>query len=109
MNKKVSFTWELKGAGWKWEATHYQGNGIFFGKVTSPYVSYGELGTWYYWEVKQNGGVLTKGSQADIDKLLDTKQTKKAMGFQQRLLGEDLSGSKLVKDTIDKTRRMGGF
>jgi len=102
MNKKVSFTWELKGAGWKWEATHYEGGGIFFGKVTSPFAPSGELGTWYYWEVKQNGGVLTKGSQADVDKLLSPKGTQKAMAFQQGAM----DGRELVKKTIEETRSM---
>jgi len=74
--KKVSFVWELKGAGWKWEASHYEGHGIFYGKVTSPYVPNGEYGTWYYKEIIQNGAILTSGNQADVDKLIETKATK---------------------------------
>lgn len=80
--RKCNFTWELRSAGWKWEASHYEGNGIFYGKVTSPYTS-GDYGTWYLWEILQNGAVLTKGSQADVDKLTQTKGAKKAMMVQQ--------------------------
>jgi len=86
--KKVSFIWELKGAGWKWEASHYEGSGIFYGKVTSPFCPNGEYGTWYYWEIKKNGAVLTSGSQADVDILVEKKATKKAMDWQQAMQGE---------------------
>lgn len=102
--RKCNFTWELKGAGWKWVASHYEGGGIFYGKVTSPYVPYGEYGTWYYWEIKQNGAVLTSGSQADVDKLLSPKGTQKAMAIQQGILGEIDSSKNLVKNAINKGR-----
>lgn len=87
--RKCNFTWEIAGAGWKWEATHYEGSGIFYGKVTSPYSPQGEYGTWYYWEIMKNGAVLTKGSQADVDKLVQTKGSKKAMAYQQAILDVD--------------------
>jgi hypothetical protein len=86
MNKKVNFIWELQGGSWRWVATHYQGNGIFFGQVFSPFTPEGEYGTWYYWEIKQNGAVLVRGSQQELDKLLSTKQTQKAMQYQKAVM-----------------------
>jgi len=84
MEKKVNFVW--KTSGWLWEATHYNGHGIFYGKVTSPFVPNGEFGTWYYWEIKQIGAVLTKGNQQELNKLLNKKQTQKDMEWQQRVM-----------------------
>jgi len=86
MNKKVNFTWELKGKDWKWEATNYEGHGIFFGKVTSPYVPSGEYGSWYHQEIINEGAVLTKGSFDELNKLLSTEGTKKAMKFQKEFM-----------------------
>jgi hypothetical protein len=84
MQRKVSFTWQTLDGSWRWVATHYEGNGIFFGKVTSPFVPNGELGTWYVWELKENPSVrLVKGSPAELNKLLATKQTEKAIKFQK--------------------------
>ena len=81
--RKVNFTWEIKNAGWKWEASHYEGNGIFYGKVTSPFVPYGEYGTWYLWEILQNGAMLTKGTQQEVDAITSSKQSQKAMKVQK--------------------------
>ena len=87
MNKKVNFVWVLPG--WKWTATHYQGNGIFYGLVTSPFVTDGEYGTWYYQEIKSQGARLIVGSQTELDSLLNTKQTQKAMAYQSAVMDID--------------------
>jgi hypothetical protein len=88
MQRKVNFIWEIPFAGWRWEASRYEGNGIFFGKVKSPFVPDGELGTWYYWDIKQNGAILVQGSQTELDKLIGSKSTQKAMEFQRIMRGE---------------------
>ncbi len=85
MAKKVDFVWELPGGSWRWTATEYQGHGIFFGKVTSPYTSEGEYGTWYYWEIVQNGAVLIKGNKILLNRMLEKKSVKKAMAYQQMI------------------------
>ena len=109
--RKVNFTWELKNAGWKWEASHYEGNGIFFGKVSSPFVPSGELGTWYLWEILQNGAVLTKGSQADVLAITSSKQSQKAMKVQkQAYTTGELFGSAVpsnVKDIFNVKKETG--
>jgi len=87
MKRKVNFIWEIPHAGWRWVATHYEGSGIFFGKVTSPFVPDGEFGSWYYWDMKQNGAILVQGSQAELDKLLGSKSTQKAMAIQGIIRG----------------------
>ena len=66
--RKCSFVWKSPDGSWTWTATHYEGNGIFFGTVTSPYVPDGEMGTWYYNDIATYP--LVKGSEAELDKLL---------------------------------------
>lgn len=83
--RKVSFTWK-NSQGWKWEASEYQGHGIFFGKVTSPYVPEGEYGTWYLWEIEKDGyAQLVEGDAELLNKIKQTSA--KAAELQQRLLG----------------------
>lgn len=89
MRRKVHFVWEIILAGWRWEATHYEGNGIFFGRVKSPYVPEGELGTWYYWEIVNNGAVLVEGDANQLKILLSAKSAQKAMTYQQAVMGGD--------------------
>jgi hypothetical protein len=81
MVKKVSFKWELPDKSWTWEATRYEGNGIFFGKVTSPFVPEGEWGTWYLWEIERNGARLVKGDKAFIVQV--KKRSAKTMEVQK--------------------------
>lgn len=89
MKRKVNFVWKTVDGSWTWTSTHYEGNGIFYGKVTSPFVPHGEYGTWYVHELKGNPSVrLIKGSSAELDKLLDTKQTKDAIKFQMMMKGK---------------------
>lgn len=86
MRRKVSLMWRTVDGSWTWTSTHYEGNGIFFGKVTSPFVPHGEYGTWYAHELMSNPMVkLVRGSQAELKKLLNTAQTKKAIKFQQAM------------------------
>ncbi len=86
MNKKVNFVWELKEHGWRWEASHYQGNGIFYGKVTSPFVPSGEFGTWYIWEIEQNGAILVSGNKEELDEI--KKKSQKVQIIQKALMGD---------------------
>ena len=83
MARKVKFIWKARD--WTWEATRYEGNGIFYGKVTTPIVPHGEYGTWYLWEIELNGAVLVKGDKARLDKIRET--SKKAMEMQRVLMG----------------------
>jgi len=86
MRKKVNFVRQTVDNQWKWKATHYEGNGVFYGLVTSPYVPQGEYGTWYVWELQSNPAVkLITGSPTVLKKLLDTEQTKKAIKFQRSM------------------------
>jgi hypothetical protein len=82
--KKVNFVWSV--ADWKWEASEYQGNGIFFGKVTSPIVPDGEYGTWYLWEIEQNGAKLIKGDISELN-ILKEKIKKDTTKLQKAILG----------------------
>jgi hypothetical protein len=84
MAKKVAFTWKLPG--WTWEATRYEGNGVFYGKVTSPFTPSGEYGTWYLWEIENEGAKLVSGDGAVIDKI--RQKTKKTATFQKSLFGD---------------------
>jgi len=89
MKRKVSFAWETRDGSWIWTATHYEGNGVFYGKVRSPYVPYGEYGTWYIWELEGNPSViLVSGGRDELKKLLATKQTEKAIKFQKAIMLE---------------------
>lgn len=82
--KTGKFVWETPDKSWRWEATKYQGNGIFFGKVTSPYVPEGEWGTWYVWEVEQNAKLVS----GDKEKLTEMKKkSERAQTLQKALLG----------------------
>lgn len=82
--KQGKFVWETPDKSWRWEATKYQGNGIFFGKVTSPYVPEGEWGTWYVWEVEQNAK-LVAGDRDALAKM--KKKSERAQTLQKALLG----------------------
>lgn len=79
------FVWKLPDGSWKWEAMKYEGNGIFYGKVTSPIVPDGEYGTWYIWDVEQNGGVLIQGNPKTYQEIKKTSQ--KAQQLQKSVLG----------------------
>ena len=83
MSKKMVFIWKLPG--WTWESIKYEGNGIFYGKVTSPYVPTGEYGTWYLWEIEGQGAKLVKGDKQLLDKI--RKQSKKKAEMQRILMG----------------------
>jgi len=85
MSKNVSFKWK-NNVGWTWEATKYEGNGVFFGKVTSPYVTDGEYGTWYLWELEESGsGVrLVEGDAGLLAKI--RKYSEKSMLIQKAIL-----------------------
>ena len=83
MAKKVDFTWKV--GGWTWEAEKYEGNGIFFGKVTSPIVPKGEYGTWYLWEIENEGAKLVKGNSAELE-MLKEKIKKDVTKLQQVIL-----------------------
>jgi len=82
--KKVNFIWSV--GDWKWEASEYQGHGIFFGKVTSPIVPDGEYGTWYLWEIEQNGAKLIKGDISELN-ILKEKIKKDTTKLQKAILG----------------------
>jgi len=83
--RKVRFVWK-NNLGWTWEASEYQGNGIFFGKVTSPYVPEGEHGTWYLWEIERDGGaVLAEGDNELLQRIKE--KSSKAAKMQQVLMG----------------------
>lgn len=83
--RKVSFTWK-NNTGWKWEATEYQGHGIFFGKVTSPIVPEGEYGTWYLWEIEKDGkAYLVEGDKELLAKIKE--KSGKTMERQQKIMG----------------------
>jgi hypothetical protein len=82
--KGAKFVWETPDKSWRWEATKYQGNGIFFGKVTSPYVPEGEWGTWYVWEVEENAK-LVAGDRDALAKM--KKNSERAQTLQKALLG----------------------
>ena len=89
MRRKVSFVWKTLDGSWVWTSTHYEGNGIFFGKVTSPFVPQGEYGTWYVHQLIGNPAVrLVKGTQAELNKMLNSKQTQKAMELQKKIMGD---------------------
>jgi len=89
MRRKVNFKWQTRDGSWTWTATHYEGNGVFYGEVRSPYVPHGEYGTWYVWELEQNPSViLVFGNKEELKKLLATKQTEKAIKFQKAILLE---------------------
>jgi len=83
MMKKVDFVWKV--GGWTWEAEKYEGNGIFFGKVTSPIVPEGEYGTWYLWEIENEGAKLVKGNSAELE-MLKEKIKKDVTKLQQVIL-----------------------
>jgi hypothetical protein len=82
--KKVNFVW--KSGNWTWEANKYEGNGIFFGKVTSPYTPEGEWGTWYLWEIEEQGAKLIKGDQTLLD-VLKEKIGRDKIKMQKVLMG----------------------
>lgn len=84
MKRKVDFVWELPLTTWRWEASHYEGNGIFFGKVSSPFVPKGEYGNWYLWEIEQEGAILVKGDKTLLAKIRIQSQKKKRV---QNLFG----------------------
>lgn len=77
--KKVNFVWAVPG--WRWEATHYNGHGIFFGRVTSPYVPQGEYGTWYLWEIEGSGARLVKGDKKKLDEIKKKKYRERYCGY----------------------------
>jgi hypothetical protein len=82
--RQAKFVWQTSDKTWKWEATKYEGNGIFFGKVTSPIVPEGEWGTWYVWEVEQHAKLI-EGDSGLLAKLKE--KSKKAQRMQQAILG----------------------
>lgn len=81
--KKVSFIWK-NNSGWTWTAEKYEGNGIFFGKVTSPYVPEGEYGTWYLWEIERDGNA--KLIEGDAGLLADIKKRSEKVAKTQQLI-----------------------
>jgi hypothetical protein len=81
--KKVNFVW--KAGNWTWEATKYEGNGIFFGKVTSPYVPEGEYGTWYLWQIEEQGAKLVRGNKVELD-VIREKRKKDVMKLQKIMM-----------------------
>jgi hypothetical protein len=83
MSKKMVFVWKLPG--WTWEASRYEGNGIFYGKVTSPFVKDGEWGTWYLWEIEKEGARLVSGDKAVLDDI--RRKSKKATEMQKAVFG----------------------
>jgi hypothetical protein len=83
MSKKVDFVWKL--ANWTWEAQKYEGNGIFYGKVTTPYVPEGEYGTWYLWEIEEQGAKLVRGNKIELD-VIREKRKKDVMKLQKILM-----------------------
>jgi len=83
--KKVGFVWK-NNSGWTWNAERYEGNGIFFGKVTSPIVPEGEYGTWYLWEIERDGGAnLVEGDRELLAEI--KKRSEKAAKAQQLIMG----------------------
>ena len=84
MPTKVIFAWELPNKSWKWEATKYEGNGIFFGKVTSPIVPDGEWGTWYLWDIENVDAKLGSGDKELLAKI--RAGSKKAREIQRDIL-----------------------
>jgi hypothetical protein len=82
--KKVDFVWKV--ANWTWEASRYEGNGIFYGKVTTPYVPEGEWGTWYLWEIEEQGAKLVRGNKIELD-VIREKRKKDTMKLQKVLMG----------------------
>jgi hypothetical protein len=83
MSKKVDFVWKL--ANWTWEAQKYEGNGIFYGKVTTPYVPEGEYGTWYLWEIEEQGAKLVRGNKIELD-VIREKRKKDVMKLQKIMM-----------------------
>lgn len=81
--KKVNFAW--KAGNWTWEASRYEGNGIFYGKVTTPYVPEGEWGTWYLWEIEEQGAKLIRGNKVELD-VIREKRKKDVMKLQKVLM-----------------------
>jgi hypothetical protein len=81
--KKVDFIWKY--GNWKWQATKYEGNGIFYGKVTTPYVPEGEWGTWYLWEIEEQGAKLIRGNKTELD-VIREKRKKDVMKLQKVLM-----------------------
>jgi hypothetical protein len=85
MPKKVDIMWK-NGEGWTWLATRYEGNGIFYGKVTSPFVPEGEYGTWYLWEIEEDGGaILFKGDEKFLNEI--KRKSAAAMDIQRAMMG----------------------
>lgn len=95
MSKKVNMIWK-NDVGWTWEADHYEGNGIFFGKVSTPYVPEGEYGSFYLWEIEKDGRAkLVMGDQKFIDEV--KRKSKKAMDFQRMMMD---SSRKKMKEVV---------
>lgn len=63
----------------------YEGHGIFYGVVTSPYVPTGEYGTWYIWEIEEVGAKLVKGDRKKLDEI--RKKSEKARKMQKFMMG----------------------
>jgi hypothetical protein len=86
MIKKVDMVWE-NNMGWKWQATNYEGNGIFFGKVTSPFVPEGEYGSFYLWEIEEDGKArLVKGDKSFLEEI--KRKSAKAIEMQKMMMGK---------------------
>ena len=82
--QRMRVVWKTADGSWTWVAEKYEGNGIFYGKVTSPIVPQGEYGSWYIWEVEQNAS-LVEGDRKVIDAIKE--KSKKAMQMQQAFMG----------------------
>jgi hypothetical protein len=84
MPKKVHFIWATPDSRWTWTATRYEGNGIFYGRVNSPYVPDGEYGTWYLWEVEKHAN-LVEGDRKLLDEIRE--KAKNVMKMQRSVIG----------------------
>lgn len=82
--QRLRAVWRTADGSWTWEAEKYEGNGVFYGKVTSPFVPDGEYGTWYLWEVEMNAS-LVEGDRELIDAIKN--KSKKAVRVQKAWMG----------------------
>lgn len=82
--RRMKVVWKTPDGSWRWVAEKYEGNGVFFGQVFSPFVPDGEYGTWYMWEVEQNARVV-EGDPKVLDAI--RKKSKKVMKVQKSWMG----------------------
>lgn len=84
---KARYVWELPNGSWRWVSTRYEGSGIFYGQVFTPYTPYGEFGTWYYYEIKDNGANLVEGNKEALDITMNDPKLLGTMKMQKTMMG----------------------